>query len=106
MKTSILIVEDEGIIALDLKKKLESLGYSVCAIADNAADALHHAEHLRPALVLMDITIRGDRDGIEVAEEIRRWFHLPVMFLTSHSDKDTLERARITEPFGYIVKPF
>jgi len=106
MKTSILIVEDESIIALDLKKKLESLGYSVAAIADNAADALHCAEHLRPTLVLMDISIRGDRDGIEVAEEIRRWFHLPVMFVTSHSDKDTLERARITEPFGYIVKPF
>jgi len=106
MKTSILIVEDEGIIALDLKKKLESLGYSVAAIADNAADALHCAEHLRPALVLMDISIRGDRDGIEVAEEIRRWFHLPVMFVTSHSDRDTLERARITEPFGFIVKPF
>jgi len=106
MKTSILIVEDEGIIALDLKKKLEGLGYSVAAIADNAADALHCAEHLRPALVLMDISIRGDRDGIETAEEIRRWFHLPVMFVTSHSDQDTLERARITEPFGYIVKPF
>jgi two-component system cell cycle sensor histidine kinase/response regulator CckA len=106
MNTSILIVEDEGLIALDLKKKIEQAGYSVPMIADNAADALLGVERLRPSLVLMDIRLRGAQDGIETADQIRRNFHIPVMFVTAHADQDTLDRAKITEPFGYIVKPF
>jgi len=104
--THVLIVEDEALIGLDLKKKLEQAGYSVPLIADNAADALLGVERLRPDLVLMDIRLRGPQDGIEAAEQIRRSFHVPVMFVTAHADRDTLERAKITEPFGYIVKPF
>ena len=106
MSTRILIVEDEGLIALDLKKKLEQAGDTVAGIEDNAEDALRSAERLRPALVLMDIRLSGPRDGIETADLIGRQFHIPVMFVTAHADRETLERAKITEPFGYIVKPF
>jgi PAS domain S-box-containing protein len=106
MKTRILIVEDEGLIALDLKRKLEQAGYAVPAIEDNAPDALLAVENLRPDLVLMDIRLRGPQDGIEAADQIRRQFRVPVMFVTAHADRETLDRARITEPFGYIVKPF
>ncbi|MGD1070748.1 MAG: response regulator [Bryobacteraceae bacterium] len=104
--TRILIVEDEGLIALDLKKKLEQVGYTVPAIADSAASALLSVESLEPSLVLMDIRLRGPRDGIDTADQIRRRFHVPVVFVTAHADRETLDRARITEPFGYIVKPF
>ncbi len=106
MNAEILIVEDEGLIALDLKRKLERAGYTVPAIVDNAEDALRAVRDLRPALVLMDIRLNGSVDGIEAADEIRRQFHLPVMFVTAHADRATLDRARIAEPFGFIVKPF
>ena len=103
---SIMIVEDDGLIALDLKKKLEHAGYTVPAVADNSAEALKKVESLRPALVLMDIRLRGPRDGIETADQIRRRFQVPVIFVTAHADSQTLDRARSAEPFGYIVKPF
>lgn len=106
MITEILIVEDEGLIALDLKKKLELLGYAVPAIVDNANDALASVGRLRPSLVLMDIRLFGDQDGIKTADRIRQRFQVPVIFLTAHSDPGTVERARGAEPFGYIVKPF
>jgi two-component system, cell cycle sensor histidine kinase and response regulator CckA len=106
MNAEILIVEDEGLIAMDLKRKLERAGYTVPAIVDNAEDALRSARDIRPALVLMDIRLNGPVDGIEAADQIRKQFHLPVMFVTAHADRATLDRARIAEPFGYIVKPF
>jgi two-component system cell cycle sensor histidine kinase/response regulator CckA len=106
MNTSILIVEDEALIALDLKERLEQAGYRVPLIADTVEDAIEGVELHRPSLVLMDIRLRGSRDGIEAADQIRRRFHLPVMFVTSHADQATLERAKMAEPFGYIVKPF
>lgn len=104
--TQIMIVEDEGLIAQDLKRRLEQVGYKVPLVADTAVGALLGVEHLRPDLVLMDIRIRGPQDGIETADQIRRRFHIPVMYVTAHADRETLERARISEPFGYIVKPF
>ncbi len=106
MNAGILIVEDEGLIALDLQKKLQQVGYDVLGIADNSEDALRGVEDLRPSLVLMDIRLRGPLDGVSIADEIRRRFHVPVIFVTAHADRETLDRARITEPFGYIVKPF
>lgn len=106
MNTSILVVEDEGLIAIDLKRKLEQAGYVVPLIADSAEDAIAAVERHRPNLVLMDIRLRGEQDGIQTAEQIRRMFQLPVMYVTAHADRETLERAKITEPFGYIVKPF
>jgi PAS domain S-box-containing protein len=104
--TNIMIVEDEGLVAQDLKRRLEQAGYSVPLVTDTAIGALLGVEHLRPQLVLMDIRLRGPQDGIETADQIRRRFHVPVMYVTAHADQETLERARITEPFGYIVKPF
>jgi PAS domain S-box-containing protein len=106
MNTSILIVEDEGLIAIDLKRKLEQAGYFVPTIADCAEDAISGVEKHRPQLVMMDIRLRGEQDGIQTADQIRRLFQIPVMYVTAHADRETLERAKITEPFGYIVKPF
>lgn len=106
MNTTILIVEDEALIALDLSRKLEQVGYSVAVIVDNAVDALERVERLRPALVLMDIRLRGPQGGIETADQIRLRFHVPVIYVTALADRETLARARITGPFGYIVKPF
>lgn len=107
MDTKVLIVEDESLIALDLKQKLEQqFGYTVPAIVDNAAEALQSVETLHPSLVLMDIRLRGPKDGIHAAHRIRRQFDVPIIFLTAYADPDTLRRARACEPFGYIVKPF
>jgi two-component system cell cycle sensor histidine kinase/response regulator CckA len=106
MITEILIVEDEGLIALDLKRRLELAGYTVPAVVDNAVDALASVGRLRPSLVLMDIRLRGDRDGIRTAVRIRQRFQVPVIFLTAQADSETVARARLAEPFGYIIKPF
>jgi two-component system cell cycle sensor histidine kinase/response regulator CckA len=102
----ILIVEDEGIIAIDLKRKLEQASYTVTGIAADAEEAFAELDRELPDLVLMDIRLRGGDDGIETAGKIRRKLHLPVIFVTSHADDETLQRARVTEPLGYIVKPF
>jgi signal transduction histidine kinase len=102
----ILIVEDESIIALDIQSSLTHAGYEVVAIATCAAEALENVAQFQPDLVLMDIRLRGEMDGVETAEKIRQNFHLPVVYLTAHADENTLNRAKITEPFGYILKPF
>jgi CheY-like chemotaxis protein len=102
----ILIVEDEALIAMDLKGRLEDLRYDVPAIGDSADMALDLACCHNPDLILMDIRLRDGSDGIEAAAAIRQQLDVPVIFLTSHSDVETLERARLTEPFGYILKPF
>ena len=102
----ILVVEDERIIALDLQDQLVGLGYSVPAIVSNGADAMRLAEQLRPTIVLMDVFIEGDMDGIETAEELYRRFRIPVVFLTAYSGEQLLERATGTMPFGYLLKPF
>jgi hypothetical protein len=101
-----LIVEDEGIIANDLGRTLQNLGHVVAAVASSGSQALEYASSLKPDLVLMDIRIHGDMDGIETAEQIRRQFRTPVVYLTAHTDTATVERAKLTQPFGYIVKPF
>jgi len=105
-KTTVLIVEDEAIVAADLAGKLEQLGYQVAGIASNGEDAIELACGLKPAAVLMDIRLQGTMDGIEAAEAIRRRYDVPVIYLTAHSDTATLERAKISQPFGYILKPF
>lgn len=103
--TKILIVEDEAIVAMDLQQRLEQLGYSVVGTAMGGAKALELSGLLEPELVLMDIRLQGGMDGIEAATEIRRRFDLPVLYLTAHSDEATLNRAKLTEPFGYLLKP-
>jgi len=105
-KATILIVEDEAIVAADLAGKLGRLGYEISGTTGFAEDAVNQAREQRPDLVLMDIRLAGTMDGVEAAEIIRREFDLPVIFLTAHSDSATLERAKLTGPFGYILKPF
>ncbi len=103
---TILVVEDEAITAMDLQATLQDLGYAVCATASSGAEALQKAEAERPDLVLMDIVLQGEMDGIAAAEQIRTRWGIPVVYLTAHSDAQTIRRASITEPYGYIVKPF
>ena len=103
---NILIVEDEFILASDLGFRLRDLGYTVAGVVATGADAVALADRCRPDLVLMDIRLQGPMDGIAAAQEIRRRWRFPVVFLTAHGDDDTLQRAKLAEPFGYILKPF
>ena len=103
---TLLVVEDEAIVAMDLREQLLELGYLVCGIASNANRAIELARQHRPDLVLMDIVIKGDRDGVETAEVISRSLHIPVVFLSAYSDASTVERAAKTAPYGYLTKPF
>jgi CheY-like chemotaxis protein len=105
-KKKILIVEDEGIVTLHIKQALEGLGYVVAGTVNSGDDAIIKAAEIRPDLVLMDIVLKGAVDGIEAAEKIRAIVNIPVIYLTAHADESTLQRAKVTEPFGYIVKPF
>lgn len=102
----ILIVEDEGVVALHIEKALEKLGYVVAGIANSGDGAIVKATEIRPDLVLMDIVLKGAVDGIDAAEKISAILNIPVIYLTAHADESTLQRAKLTEPFGYIVKPF
>ena len=102
----IMIVEDEQITAADLEASLKELNYAVSAIVSSGPEAIQKAKSTQPDLVLMDIRIKGDMDGIEAASAIRRGLDIPVIYLTAHADEETLERAKQAEPLGYIVKPF
>ncbi|MDQ3051066.1 MAG: response regulator [Bacteroidota bacterium] len=105
-KIKILVVEDESIVAKDIQNTLIRLGYDVPATASNAVSAFQKLEELKPNLVFLDIKLKGDIDGIQIAEKIKSNYDIPVIFLTSFVDKGTLDRAKVTEPYGYIVKPF
>jgi CheY-like chemotaxis protein len=105
-RARLLIVEDEAIVARDLQGRLKRLGYQVCAIVASGAGAIEAASQHRPDLVLMDIVLKGEMDGIEAAEVISRDYEIPVVFLTAYADQQTLQRAKLTVPLGYIVKPF
>lgn len=102
----IMIVEDENIVAMGIKSKLESLGYSVPCTASSAEDAIRKADLFYPDLVLMDILLKGEGDGIVAGDYIRKNFDIPVIYLTAYTDEETLERAKLTHPAGYISKPF
>jgi CheY-like chemotaxis protein len=101
----IMIVEDERIVAADLQQMVRELGYDAYAVAASGADALAIARQTTPDVALMDIRIRGLLDGIETAAQLRREFNTAVIFLTAHSDDDTLHRAKHAEPYGYLLKP-
>ncbi|NNC85733.1 MAG: response regulator [Bacteroidia bacterium] len=105
-KPTILVVEDESIVAKDIQKTLQRLGYDVPAVASSSVTAMEKIEDIKPDLVFLDIKLKGSEDGIQIAEKIKEQYGIPVIFLTSFVDKKTLERAKITEPYGYIVKPF
>jgi PAS domain S-box-containing protein/putative nucleotidyltransferase with HDIG domain len=106
LKARIIVVEDESIVAEDIKTSLENMGYSVPAVVSTGADAIQKAAELKPDLVLMDIMLKENMNGITAAGQIRSLFNVPVIYLTAYVDDDTLERAKLTEPFGYITKPF
>lgn len=102
----ILVVEDEGIVALEIQNRLTNMGYRVMGIAATGEAALHKALTMQPDLVLMDIRLKGPIDGITAAEQIRARIDLPIIFLTAYADEDTLLRAKVTEPYNYVLKPF
>lgn len=105
-KIKILVVEDEAMIALDIKEKLIDMGYIVPMTADNGADAIKYAGELRPDIILMDIVIKGDMDGIEAAEQIKEKFNIPSLFLTAYNSGSIIDRAMKVNPIGYLLKPF
>lgn len=105
-KTRILIVEDEGVIALELRDRLSGMGYEIVGPVPSGQEAIDHARELLPDVVLMDIVLAGQMDGIEASEIIKNSLDIPVIFLTAHADERTLQRAKATQPFGYILKPF
>ncbi len=105
-KTNILIVEDENIIAIDIKITLQKLGYNVISIVNTGEKAIQSVNKEKPDLILMDISLGGKLDGIDAATRILKSHNLPVVYLTALTDEETLQRARVTEPFGYLLKPF
>ena len=106
MRARLLIVEDEGIVGLNIQRRLEGLGYKVVANVSSGEEAIEAAQESHPDLVLMDIKLEGNVDGIEAAAEIRDRFQIPIVYLTAYTNEETLNRAKLTEPYGYILKPF
>ncbi len=104
--TAVLIVEDEKIIAKGIEKQLKAMGYAVAGSAATGEEAVRKAVALRPDLILMDISLGAGIDGVEAAGQIREQFHVPVVYLTANSDAATLQRAKLTDLFGYVLKPY
>ena len=105
-KAQIMIVEDDAIVAQDLKNRLTGMGYFVISITSTGEDAIEKARNHRPEVVLMDIRLAGEMDGITAAALIGEKYHIPVIYLTAYADDETLARARETRPSGYVLKPF
>lgn len=104
--TNILVVEDESIVSKDIQMSLKKLGYNVVGAAATGEKAVELAKELNPDVVLMDIMLKGDMTGIDAAAEIKESMSIPVIFLTAYADESTLNKAKVTEPYGYIIKPF
>ncbi len=101
-----MIVEDESVVALHLRRELTKLKYTASGIATTGEQALQMIEEVFPDVVLMDIHLQGEMDGIETASRIPRYLHIPVIYLTAYSEDTTLKRASDTRPYGYLIKPF
>ncbi len=106
LKQNILIVEDESIVAKDIQQTLIRLGYNVVGIASSGEKAIHMAQTEQPELVLMDIMLKGDLTGVDVAKIIKEKYGIPVIYITAYADEATISKAKYTEPYGYIIKPF
>lgn len=104
--TNILVVEDDRIVARDIRQQLEAMGHAVCAVTADGANAPALASASKADIVLMDIRLSGPVDGIQAAQTIREQCDIPVIFLTAYADDETIRRANLTEPFGYLLKPF
>lgn len=105
-RTQVIVVEDEIIIAMDIQERLITMGYDVPVILSSGEEALDAIADIQPDLILMDIMLKGEMNGIAVASQIRTCFDIPVIYLTAYADEKTLQQAKVTEPFGYILKPF
>ena len=105
-KHKIIIVEDDEITSLNLNMSLQKHGYSVVAVCDNTTQAKHKVSTHNPDLIIIDISLDESNDGIELAKYIKEKHHIPFIYLTSYSDDDIIAQAKLTEPYGYIVKPF
>ena len=106
MPSSILVVEDEVLVARDIKSRLIRMGYEVLDTARKGSEAIDKSLALKPDLILMDIHLADEIDGIEAAVRIRQTLEVPVIFCTAYADEETLERAKISTPYGYVLKPF
>jgi CheY-like chemotaxis protein len=104
-KASIMVVEDEGVVSIDIRNILRRSGYDIAAVAFLGEEAVKKAEEVHPDLVLMDIGLKGEIDGIEAAKMIRERHQIPVVFLTGFADENTLAKAREADPSGFIIKP-
>lgn len=102
---SILIVEDELIVAEDLRRRLQRMGYEVRGVVTSGDEAIRRVGEVQPDLVVMDISLRGDMDGVEAAHRIREQYKTPVVYITGHGDPDTLQRAKSTPGFAFVLKP-
>lgn len=105
-KTNVLVVEDESIVSKDIQHSLKKLGYNVVGASSTGEKAVELAMEMKPDIILMDIMLKGEMNGIETAEQIREELSIPVIYLTAYADESTLTKAKITEPYGYIIKPF
>src|SRR3984893_17464889 len=102
----ILVVEDDRVVARDIAQQMSRAGHTVVGITARGEDALPLAADTVPDLILMDVRLEGELDGIDTARLLRENFNLPVVFLTAYADEETVRRATVTEPFGYVLKPF
>src|SRR4030042_171882 len=105
-KASVMVVEDEALVALQIKEALEARGLDVPVVAYSGEEALRKVTQAEPDVIVMDIRLKGLLSGIDVARKIRAHLRIPVLYLTAHSDPETLRQATLTEPCGYLVKPF
>ena len=101
-----MVVEDEWVVADQLCRSLKDLGFTVCSTASTGNEAIEKAEAERPDLILMDIVLKGKMDGIQAADRINSQFNIPVIYMTAYTNQEYIERAKQTNPFGYLVKPY
>ena len=106
INVNVLVVEDESIVSKDIQHSLKKLGYTIVGAAATGEKAIELAKSESPDVVLMDIMLKGEMNGIEVAEIVKKEYNIPVIFLTAYADESTLSKAKVTEPYGYIIKPF
>ncbi len=105
-QTNVLVVEDESIVSKDIQQSLKKLGYNVVGAASTGEQAVKLAIETTPDIILMDIMLKGEMTGIEAATQVRAETNIPVIFLTAYADESTLSKAKVTQPYGYIIKPF
>lgn len=105
-KKRIFVVEDESIVSKDIQQSLKKLGFEIAGAASSGEKAVEKIEETKPDLVLMDIMLKGEMSGIDTAEIVKEKFNIPVIYLTAYADEGTLSKVKVTEPYGYIIKPF